>query len=125
MQAAARTDVVGLAATHDPITDEPKLSAINSEGQIVTAKTDTAYKTNIENTDEIRPGVSKFFDAQEVDTNFPLLVFCIFLQMMLRLHGLRADRRLSWWRRSRPRSDTRRSPCRTTSATASSEACSR
>ncbi|MEA2900503.1 MAG: hypothetical protein QOH36_390 [Actinomycetota bacterium] len=83
MQSAAKTDVVGLSATHDPITDEPKLSAINSEGQIVTAKTDTAYKTNIENTDEIRPGVSKFFDAQNVDTNFPLLVFLIFLQMLL------------------------------------------
>src|SRR5205085_1079329 len=32
MQAAARTDVVKLSATHDPITDEPKLSAINSQG---------------------------------------------------------------------------------------------
>jgi MFS family permease len=83
MQAAAKTDVVKLSATHDPITDEPKLSAINSAGQIVTAKTDTAYKTNLENTDEIRPGVSKFFDAQKVRTNFPLLVFLIFLQMLL------------------------------------------
>ena len=75
--------MVKLSATHDPITDEPKLSAINSQGQIVTAKTDTAYKTNLENTDEIRPGVSKFFDAQKVRTNFPLLVFFIFLQMLL------------------------------------------
>ena len=75
--------MVKLSATHDPITDEPKLSAINSQGQIVTAKTDTAYKTNLENTDEIRPGVSKFFDAQKINTNFPLLVFFIFLQMLL------------------------------------------
>ncbi|MEA2826362.1 MAG: hypothetical protein QOG43_801 [Actinomycetota bacterium] len=83
MQTAARTDVVGLQATHDPITDEPKLSAINSVGQIVTAKSDTAYKTNIENTQEIRPGVSKFVDARQAGTNFPLLVFLIFLQMLL------------------------------------------
>jgi MFS family permease len=82
MQAAAGTDVVGLQSTHDPITDEPKLSAINDRGQIVTAKSDTAYATNIENTEEIAPGVPKFFDARGVDTNFPVLVFLIFIQMI-------------------------------------------
>ena len=82
MQAAAGTDIVGLESTHDPITDEPKLSAINERGQVVTAKTDTAYATNMENTDEIAPGVPRFFDAQQVDTNFPMLVFWIFIQMI-------------------------------------------
>ncbi len=73
MQAAANTDVVTLKATHDPITNEPKLSAINSDGKIVTAKTDKTYKENL---------AAGAADASKKSPNFPLLVLFIFIQMI-------------------------------------------
>jgi MFS family permease len=72
MVSAAGTGVVKLASTTDPITKEPKLSALNSEGKVITAKTDKTHKQIM-----AKGGV-----LPERKPNYPLLVFYIFLQMI-------------------------------------------
>jgi MFS family permease len=73
MQYAAHTDVTTLKATHDPVTDEPKLSANNSDGKIVVAKSDKTYAEAI---------AAGAVDGSKAGPNFPLLVFFIFVQMI-------------------------------------------
>jgi MFS family permease len=72
MQAAAHTDVQKLASKNDPVTGEPKLIALNSEGKQVTAKTDKNHAAVLK-----QGGVTP-----AEDPNYPLLVFFIFLQMV-------------------------------------------
>jgi MFS family permease len=73
MQSAANTGVVKLASQNDPITGEPKLQALNREGKIITAKTDTSHKDLISSGRGVEP---------VRDPNYPLLVFYIFIQMV-------------------------------------------
>ena len=67
MQAAAGSDIVTLKSTTDPVTGEPKLSAINTDGKTVVAKTDKTYK------EAIAGGAVDA--ASKGKPNFPLLVF--------------------------------------------------
>ena len=73
MQSAANTNVVKLASTTDPLTKEPKLSALNAEGKIVTAKTDASHKELVASGRGVAPTRGP---------NYPLLVFYIFIQMV-------------------------------------------
>jgi MFS family permease len=73
MQSAANTGVVKLASQNDPITGEPKLQALNSEGKVITAKTDASHKDLISSGRGVEPAR---------DPNYPLLVFYIFIQMV-------------------------------------------
>ncbi|HEU5448445.1 MAG TPA: MFS transporter [Acidimicrobiia bacterium] len=73
MVSAAGTGVVKLASTTDPITKEPKLSAINAEGKTITAKTDASHK-------EVMASGKGALPLKK--PNYPLLVFYIFIQMI-------------------------------------------
>jgi len=73
MQRAAGTNVVTLKSTHDPITKEPKLSAVNRQGKIVVARSDKTY------TDAVKAGAVSSATAH---TDFPLLVLFIFIQVL-------------------------------------------
>ena len=57
----------------DPVTGEPKLSAINAEGKTITAKTDASHKQLMASGKGALP-LKK--------PNYPLLVFYIFIQMI-------------------------------------------
>ena len=72
MVRAGGTGVERLASTTDPITGEPKLSALNSEGRIITAKTDKNHQQLL-----AQGGV-----LPQREPNYPLLVFYIFIQMI-------------------------------------------
>jgi MFS family permease len=72
MVSASHTGVVKLASTNDPITGEPKLSALNAQGKVITVKTDKNHKEAL-----AKGGVTPVQDP-----NYPLLVFYIFLQMI-------------------------------------------
>ncbi len=72
MVSAAGTGVEKLASTTDPITGEPKLSALNREGRVITVKTDKTHQELL-----AQGGV-----LPEREPNYPLLVFYIFVQMI-------------------------------------------
>jgi MFS family permease len=71
MQAAARTDIVKLKSVNDKVTGEPKLSAINSQGKVVSALDKTTAATKKQGA---VPPARK--------PNYPVLVFLIWLQMV-------------------------------------------
>jgi MFS family permease len=71
MQAAARTDIVKLKSVNDKVTGEPKLSAINSQGKVVSAADKTTAATKKQGA---VPPARK--------PNYPVLVFLIWLQMV-------------------------------------------
>jgi MFS family permease len=73
MVSAAGTGVVKLASKSDPVTGEPKLSAINREGKTITAKTDASHK-------QIMASGKGALPLHK--PNYPLLVFYIFIQMI-------------------------------------------
>ena len=64
--------------TTDPITKEPKLSAINAEGKTITAKTDASHK-------EVMASGKGALPLKK--PNYPLLVFYIFIQMIFGILG--------------------------------------
>jgi MFS family permease len=72
MVSASGTGVVRLKSTLDPITKEPKLSALDDQGRVITVKTDKTHKELL-----AAGGVTP-----AKDPNYPLLVFYIFLQMI-------------------------------------------
>jgi MFS family permease len=76
MQSAARTDIQKMASKNDPVTGEPKLSAINSKGQKVIQKTE---KTKTETHAQLLKAGN--VEAPR-DPNYPMLVFLIFVQMI-------------------------------------------
>jgi MFS family permease len=73
MVSAAGTGVVKLKSTNDPVTGEPKLSAVNAEGKTITAKTDASHQKLMASGEGVLP---------LKEPNYPLLVFFIFLQMI-------------------------------------------
>jgi MFS family permease len=72
MVKAANTEVSRLASKNDPITGEPKLSALRSDGKVITVKTDKNHQEAL-----AAGGVTP-----AKDPNYPLLVFYIFVQMI-------------------------------------------
>jgi MFS family permease len=71
MQSAARTDIVKLKSVNDKVTGEPKLSAINREGKVVSAHDKTTAATRKQGA--VPPSRKP---------NYPVLVFLIWLQMV-------------------------------------------
>jgi MFS family permease len=72
MVKAANTEVSRLASKIDPITGEPKLSALRSDGKVITVKTDKNHQEAL--------AAGAVTPAR--DPNYPLLVFYIFVQMI-------------------------------------------
>jgi MFS family permease len=72
MVKAANTEVARLAAKNDPVTGEPKLTALRADGKPITVKTDKNHQQLL-----AAGGVTP-----AKDPNYPLLVFYIFIQMI-------------------------------------------
>ena len=72
MTDAANTNVEKLASRTDPVTGEPKLSALDDQGRTITVPSDKNYKEALAG-GAVEP---------TQDPNYPLLVFYIFVQMV-------------------------------------------
>ena len=72
MVKAANTEVARLAAKNDPVTGEPKLTALRADGKPITVKSDKNHQQLL-----AAGGVTP-----AKDPNYPMLVFYIFIQMI-------------------------------------------